>query len=248
MSKIATPGIRDPNLTLSNSKSLILDNVRIDHYHHLPELTDPAMPDGDKRPPNVTRLYEKSYRFLCDPSTTVDDCTRALREALKRQLQRDGDSVPRACRALAAVLSTLNEATSPSDFLSINQRVDECLRRHPGLMSHQEGLLRQVARDLVQQVRYGGQTSLWVSVPDLYASYALRRFDAMLTAMKTKAVRSQIVDVGSLATRIQECRLMISEEASHFGRTIAQTGKTANLRCLPRSRPTQDEILGGNLL
>ncbi len=205
------------------------------------------MPDGDKIHPTLRSYYRSPYRQLCEGKATDVDCSVALQDAMKRDLQRAGDVAAAAALAAGDTVARVLSSSGGFDPARANEAVDAELRgvRCPSRYKEQ---IRSAARDLVQDLRYGHAGGVEDAGAEVFRRFALGRVESQFTARVPQAeVHHNGANPAELAVKIESVMPGVERAAAQFARQVRNTGRVDSLRRppKPRSRPVS---LNENLL
>lgn len=203
------------------------------------------MPDGDIIHDRLSGLYWRPYRFLCEEKATEAECSRALQRALKRDLQKLGDSVAHAALVVGDVIESITTGSNVFDPVAANQAVDDVLRSVRCSSAHLE-MIRDAARDVTQSIRYGDNVDAGSLGSEVYRRFVLRRAESQFEArLPLSLVHHDGADPVELLGRVRSMAPDLERAASMFARKVASGGSVSEFRVpLQRRQPVSlDENL-----
>ena len=194
------------------------------------------MPDGDIIHDRLPRLYQRPYRFLCEGKAEDDECSKALQRALKRDLQKAGDALAHAALVVGDAIDRVRSRPGEFDAAAANGAVDEALRSVHCPSAHREGL-RDAARDVVQDLRYGDDGRAVNHGEEVYRRLAVRRAESQFEArVPLTDTHHNGADPVEIEGRIRAMAPDVERAASAFARKVAGGGSVSGFRLPPKRR------------
>ena len=194
------------------------------------------MPDGDIIHDRLPRLYQRPYRFLCEGKAEDDECSKALQRALKRDLQKAGAALAHAALVVGDAIDRVRSRPGEFDAAAANGAVDEVLRSVHCPSAYREGL-RDAARDVVQDLRYGNDGRAVNHGEEVYRRLAVRRAESQFEArVPLTDAHHNGADPVEIEGRIRAMAPDIERAASAFARKVAAGGSVNEFRLPPQRR------------
>lgn len=209
------------------------------------------MPDGDIIHDSLPRIYQRPYRWLCEGKKDDADCSKALQQAIKWDLQKAGDPFATAALVVGDAINRACAVTGGLDAARANQAVDTALQEVYGPSMYREAF-RDAARDVVQDLRYGRAEPPQDVGALLYARFVCRLADSQFESRVPLApTHHNGANPIEIETRIRSMAPAVERMAAHLGRQVSAGQLVDELRLPPQKRPSaksSDDWLSENLL
>jgi len=194
------------------------------------------MPDGDIIHRSLPRLYQRPYRFLCEGKATDAECSQALLRALKRDLQKVGNAVARTAFVIGDAIELARANPRGFDAAAANATIDATLQAVRCPSAHREGL-RDAARDVVHDLRYGGDGGGRNLGTEVFQRFAVRRAESQFESrVPLTDVHHNGADPGEIEGRVRAMAPDVRRAAAAFARKVALGGSVGDFRLPPQRR------------
>ena len=122
------------------------------------------MADGDIFR-KLKRSYIKSYMWLCEGKATTTECARIVMQALKKDIERNGDLpiilAQKMGEVLTQILGEVNASISV-DWGSVNKEIEKIVQQVDGL-HHVKELSLRAGKQFIQEIRHGYSEEINIS-------------------------------------------------------------------------------------
>ncbi len=114
------------------------------------------MPDGDIVHKRLGRLYQESYKWLCEGKASLGECARVLLKALCKDIAQKGDLPIKLAKEIGITLDkTINHGRENVliNWASLSVEIDKLVHQCDGRPDLKELILRAV-KGLINDFRY----------------------------------------------------------------------------------------------
>lgn len=210
------------------------------------------MPDGDIVHDRLAWRYQKPYKWLCEGTASISECSWAVMKALKEEIKQKGDLPVALAQLLGEKLSHILSChldNSSIDWAAINMEFDRLLQPIPTSHYHKE-LVLNAGKSLVNNLRYRRIETIENFSENILQYYFVKVYESVFKGrIPLRSEHYAGVDEMTLKKRVQEIEPDILAVANTWAKKANTDGTVAKLRLPPRRQVKKvdldEDLLGG---
>lgn len=210
------------------------------------------MPDGDIVHDQLAWRYQKPYKWLCEGTASISECSWAVMKALKEEIKQKGDLPVALAQQMGEKLSHIFSChldKSSIDWAATNMEFDRLSQQIKTSHYHKE-LVLNAGKSIVNDLRYRRIENIDNFSESILKYYFFKVYKSSFKERIPLILKHYFgVNEITLEKRIQEIEPDILAVANTWAKKADTDGSVAKLRLPPRRQVKKvdldEDLLGG---
>ncbi|KAB8329922.1 hypothetical protein SD80_032375 [Scytonema tolypothrichoides VB-61278] len=203
------------------------------------------MPDGDIFHSELSGIYQKPYRILCEGKLERNECARITMQAFLKDIKKKGAAPIVIAQGMGKLLTQVTEDAGdnqPVDWAALSKKFDR-LAQQANIPNRTKSLVLDAGKSVLHDLRYGQEVET-STIPELVIERYMRKvyISSFEERIPLTPNHHANVDHATVTERVKALQSDIFAQSSKWAKKANVDDDVANLRRTRRSKVKEIDL------